>query len=145
MLARRRSCAGFGLLEAIVALALLAGTGLALFDWIQQNLQSASRLRERERQLRLQLSAQQLIETVNPMKERNGSTAVGPYTVRWEAVPLQDERRNAAPHRAEVGAWRVGLYALKVHAVDRSDGTETRFEQWRVGTERLQAATESLQ
>lgn len=29
---------GFGLLEAIVALALLSGAGLALFGWIQQNL-----------------------------------------------------------------------------------------------------------
>ena len=32
--------AGFALLEAIVALALLAGAGLAMFAWIQQNLQS---------------------------------------------------------------------------------------------------------
>ena len=37
-------CSGFGLLEAIVALALLAGTGIALFTWINQNLDAASRL-----------------------------------------------------------------------------------------------------
>ena len=49
---------GFGLLEAIVALALLSGTGLALFSWINQNLQTASRLRAQEQEARLLLAAQ---------------------------------------------------------------------------------------
>jgi general secretion pathway protein I len=135
----RRPGRGFGLLEAIVATALLAGTGLALFSWVNQSLRQAAMLREREQELRVQLSAQQLIETVNPMAQPSGRIDLEGLSVGWRASPLQAPRRNASPLALEGGAWQVGLYRLEVSAVDRASGVQARFEQWRVGTQRLEA------
>lgn len=136
---------GFGLLEAIVALTLLAGSGLALFSWINQNLQSASRLRLIEQESRLLLSAQSLIETVNPLERPSGSLEVGGLAVTWESEVLQPVRANAAFSQGLAGPWQAGLYRVLVHARNREQGVELRFEQWRVGTRRLQPASEALQ
>ena len=64
--AERPRTAGFGLLEAVVALALLAGTGIALFDWINSSLQTASRLRETEQRARTMSSAQAVLVAIKP-------------------------------------------------------------------------------
>ena len=130
---------GFGLLEAIVALALLAGTGVALFSWINQNLQAASRLRVHEQQAHLLLSAQALIETVNPMQSPSGQLEAGDLALTWESDVLAPPQANATlnPERP-AGPWLVGLYRLQVQARDRKQGVQLQFEQWRVGTRRTQ-------
>jgi len=129
---------GFALLEAIVALTLLAGTGLALFAWINQNLQQASRLREREQQVRLQLTAQQLVQTVNPTRSPTGRLDIDGVSVQWTSRPLAPALRNATVRQLASGPWSIGLYALDVQARDDKTGTETRFERWQVGTERVE-------
>lgn len=131
---------GFALLEAVVAMALLAGTGLALFAWINQNLQQASRLREREQQVRLELTAQQLVQTVNPMRSPSGRLDIDGVSVEWTSRPLQPPQRNATVRQLASGAWSVGLYALDVTVRDEKTGIEAKFERWQVGAERLQAA-----
>ena len=134
--------AGFGLLEAIVALALLAGTGLALFTWINQNLDAASRLRLHEQRAQLLLSAQALVETVNPMQAGSGQLQAGELALTWESELLEPPRPNATfnPERP-AGPWQVGLYRMQVRARDRKLGTELEFEQWRVGTLRAPLLT----
>lgn len=129
--------AGFGLLEAIVALALLAGTGIALFTWINQNLDAASRLRVHEQRAQLLLSAQALVETVNPMQARSGQIEAGDLALTWESELLEPPRANATfnPERL-AGPWQLGLYRVQVRARNRKLGTEFEFEQWRVGTSR---------
>ena len=143
---RRRTLAhGFGLLEAIVALTLLAGAGLAMFGWINQNLQAAARVRLHEQESRLLLSAQSLIDTVNPMRSPSGQLEVSGLAVSWESEALEPARTNATFSEEVTGPWLVGLYRLKVHAQDRVEGVVVQFEQWRVGTRRLQPASELLQ
>jgi len=124
-----------------VALTLLAGSGLALFGWINQNLQAAARLRVHEQETRLLLSAQALVETVNPLQAPTGRLEVSGVAVSWESEPLEPPRDNAAFGEGISGPWRVGLYRLRVHAEDRAQGVDLRFEQWRVGTQRLQPAS----
>lgn len=131
-----RAAAGFGLLEAIVALALLAGTGMALFSWIQQNMQAASRLKQHDLEARMMLSAQALIETVNPMLQPQGALEAGDLRAQWRSEAIEPERRNLAFHPGISGAFRIGLYRLEVQAHDLRQGTEVRFEQWQVGFER---------
>lgn len=133
----RAACTGFGLLEAIVALTLLAGTGVALFTWINQNLAAASRLRVHEQRAQLLLSAQALVETVNPMQAPNGQLEAGDLALSWHAEAIEPPRANATfnPERPS-GPWQVGLYRVQVQARDRNRGTELEFEQWRVGTHR---------
>ena len=144
-LARRHwsvACRGFGLFEAIVALALLAGTGLALFGWINQNLQAASRLRQHEQQAQLLLSAQTLIETVNPMSSPKGRLEVSGLAVDWDSEAVEPARANAMFDPEAPAVWQVGLFRLQVHAQDAVQGIELRFEQWRVGTQRLRPLSE---
>jgi general secretion pathway protein I len=131
-----RPAAGFGLLEAIVALALLAGTGLALFSWIQQSLQSATRLQQRDLEARLLLSAQALIETTNPMLQPQGTVEVGDLRATWRAEAVEPERHNLTFVPGVAGPFRIGLYRLHVDARDVRQGTEVHFEQWQVGTQR---------
>ena len=131
-----RAAAGFGLLEAIVALALLAGTGMALFSWIQQNMQAASRLKQHDLEARMMLSAQALIETVNPMLQPQGALVAGDLRAQWRSEAIEPERRNLAFHSGVSGAFRIGLYRLDVQARDLRQGTEVRFEQWQIGIER---------
>ena len=134
--ARLHATAGFGLLEAIVALALLAGSGLAMFSWIQQNMQAASRLKQHDQEARLMLSAQALIETVNPMLQPQGALEAGDLRAQWQAEAIEPERRNLAFAPGISGPFRVGLYRLDVQARDLRQGTEVRFEQWQIGMER---------
>lgn len=142
---RRRRLRGFGLLEAIVALVLLSSTGLALFAWINQNLQAASRTQVIEQEARLRLAAQVLVESVNPMQQATGSIELGGLEVTWTAAPLESPRRNASFSAGAPGEWQIGLYRLEVQARDRALGVSVRFEQWQVGTQRAVELTRPLQ
>jgi len=138
--AARRHVRGFGLLEAIVALALLAGTGIALFDWINSNLQAASRVRDTELRARLMLSAQAAVASVNPAQQPEGRFATGPLEVQWRAVLVAPERGNATQIAGAAGPWRIGLWRLEVQARDAASGVDVRFEQLQVGTMRTRPA-----
>jgi general secretion pathway protein I len=128
--------AGFGLLEAIVALALLAGSGMALFSWIQQSLQTATRLRIAEQQAHTIVTAQALIEAVNPAETPEGMLEVAGLTIRWRAELVEPPRRNATFSWGSQGPWLVGLYRLQVTAHDALSGTEVQFFQIRTGQRR---------
>ena len=132
------------MLEAVVALTLLAGTGVALFSWINQNLQTASRLRLLEQESRLLLSAQTLVDTVNPLLTPTGRLEVGGVSVSWQSEALEPPHANAAFSEGITGPWQVGLYRLRVQAQDSVQGVALTFEQWRIGTRRLQPASEVL-
>lgn len=127
-----------------MALTLLAGVGIAIFGWIQQNLQSASRLREREMESRLLLSAQALVQLVNPMTVPEGSQDAGDLHVQWRAELTEPARNNASFDGSAIGPFRMGLYRLDVQARDLRQGTAVRFTQWQVGSRRTVADTDAL-
>jgi general secretion pathway protein I len=128
--------AGFALLEALVALTLLAGTGLALFAWIQQNTQAASRLQMHAAEARLLMSAQSMVQLVNPMSRSEGEIDAGDLRVSWRSELLEPERRNQTFGDSAEGPFRVGLYRLEVKARDLRQEVEINFAQWQVGTRR---------
>ena len=134
---RARPRSGFGLLESIIALALLASSGLALINWIDQSLQSATRLRRSEQEARLLLSAQALIELVNPAEQAAGSLQAGGLTVSWQSQPVEPPRRNATVVDAAPGPWQIGLYRLAVNARDERAVISISFVQFRTGLRRL--------
>ena len=128
---------GVSLLEAIVALAILGSTGLALFAWLQQSLETASRLRAINREARLMLDAQALIETVNPLVQPRGERRAGEISVRWQAEPLEAPRPNSTFFPGALGPWQLGLFRLDVQAQDERAAIQVRIAQWRVGSQRL--------
>lgn len=103
---------GFALLEAIVALTILASVGLALFAGINQSVQMigrAERAREADSAL---LNAVAWIETVNPAREPSGSHRLGDVELRWTSEPVEPPLDGSTGYLAP-GLYRIGLY--KVH------------------------------
>lgn len=124
---------GIALLEAIVALALLSGAGLALFAWINQNLETASRLGDRLRTLQMQANAQALVESVNPAVQPQGEMSTAGMRVRWKATLVEPMRSNAAFAHGQPGEWRLGLYRLDVEVSSPSGADALRFSQLQAG------------
>ena len=109
----RRRQRGFSLLEAIVALAILASAGLALFASMNQSVQIVSRAeasREADSALRNALA---WMETVNPAQSPQGEQALGDVTLRWSAEPVEPER-DAMTGYLQAGLYRVGLYRVRL-------------------------------
>jgi type II secretory pathway pseudopilin PulG len=117
---RRLVDAGFGLLEAIVALTLLATVGAVMFDWIAHSIRQVDRIEQAERRARLQLDAQALLSSVDPIATPEGTLAQHGIAVTWRARAVRPPRPvmrvlpdgTTAPDR-----WAVGLFELQVRAV----------------------------
>lgn len=102
---------GFTLLEAIVALAILAAAGMALFAAMSQSLQMvrrAQQAREADAALRNALAWS---EEINPMETPRGEQALGDWELRWTAEPVEPPRDGATGYLA-LGLYRVGLYRM---------------------------------
>jgi len=129
---------GFGLLEAIVALTLLAGTGMVLFAWIHQSQDSLQRLRRTEQRARLQIEAVELLQAVNPAEKERGQLDQAGLHLQWTAELVEAPRGNASFAPPNVGPWLLGLYRVKVHAQSSQDASlAVDFEQLLVGRQRL--------
>jgi general secretion pathway protein I len=135
-----RSQRGFGLLEAIVSLTVLAGAGLALFAWINQNLQTASRLQEREVEARLQLQALALLEALNPAQQPTGELQRAGLLLSWRAELVEPVRANAGFSPPQTGLWVLGLYQVQLKVRDAATGRETNLALLKIGSRRLAAA-----
>lgn len=129
---------GFGLLEAIVALVLLAGTGAALFSWLGTNLRAAGAMADANARAALQLRALEILETVNPAVSPKGQRQLQQLQVAWtsrEEVPSQ----LSVPY-AKAVRWNVGLYRMAVTASDAQSGVTVQFELSQLGVADLSAA-----
>lgn len=89
----RKRCAGFGLLEAIVALTLFAAAGMALFSWINANLERAGRLAAREAEIRALFLALAQAEALDPVTQPQGRWQPdGDTRVDWQCRQLGPRR-----------------------------------------------------
>lgn len=121
---------GFSLLEAIVALAILASAGLAMFAALGQSVQMvvrAEHAREADVALRNALA---WMEQVNPMQAPQGEQELGGWLLRWSADPLEPARDGATGY-LQPGLYEVGLYRV-------------RMELWRDGGIQLEAELNRL-
>ena len=104
---------GFSLLEAIVALTILAAAGLALFAAMSQSLQMVGRA-ERAREVdSALLNAVAWMETVNPAETPQGEQQLGQVTLRWTSEPLETPRDSMTGY-LRAGLYRVGLYQVRL-------------------------------
>jgi general secretion pathway protein I len=131
------ACAGFGLLEAIVSLALLGTTGLALFAWVQQNLQTAVRLERVQAEAELKLTVSGYVETLNPALQASGEIDIGDVHASWQSIPIEPSRPNGTFTEGIGGPWRVGLYKVTIQAARKSQSLAVSFSQLQAGTKRV--------
>lgn len=111
---------GFTLLEAIVAMLLVATLGLAAFDWINSGLRSMLRIEDSEARTRATLNIVEYLESINPMAKPEGEANFGDYRFRWKAVPIT-EPRDGANYPQGISLYRLALYQTSV-LVQRPDG-----------------------
>ena len=121
---RARRPQGFGLLEAIVAMLILGTTGLMLFAWINQNLSTATRLKEAEARAQLQLEAQSWLASLNPALEPAGERVLDELRLSWRSELVEPMHDEFDHHGNLVPRWRLGLYRVKVQA------HRTERDQW---------------
>ena len=129
---RRSLRFGVALLEVIVAMLLLSLTGLTLFAWINQNLNTAGRLAERDAQARLTLNALALVENLNPAERPEGQVRTQGLAVAWQSAISQPFRRTQGPGEVP-GLWWVALYKVEVTARTADDAPPVRFTVLRPG------------
>lgn len=106
---------GFGLLESLVALVILASAGTAMFSWINLNLDTVQRLRTRQAEsvLREQMAA--WVQTLNPPRQPEGTqTIASGLTVSWTSRPVQPLTPVAPLPGGTRTAFRIGLYEVEV-------------------------------
>ena len=135
MVDMRRAQAGFTLLEALVAIVLMAGAGMALYGWVSTNLQNLGQVFQAEDRLNVERAAMEAVLAVNPMQQLSGSLDIDLYQVQWEASPIEETRRGTST----LGGWggfQIGLYEMQV-TVNRGEETISRFSFRHVGYERL--------
>jgi general secretion pathway protein I len=103
---------GFTLLEAVVALAIFAAAGIALYALFSNNLFALTRIDESQRQVAAVRQAVERLSGVNPWHEREGRFSIGDLEVVWAAQPVEPPR-NGMTSFGELGAFDVGLFDVQ--------------------------------
>lgn len=131
MVPERRHQAGFTLLEAVVALAILAAGGMALFAALSGALRSLERADAAARLDTATENALALIEASNPMLEPKGDALVGEYRLEWHAMPVEPIREGLTDY-LQLGLYDVGLYDVEI-TLSREGRVERRLVVRRAG------------
>lgn len=84
----RRHARGFTLLEAIIAMVVMATSLLALYSWLSSSTFAINRVQVQSKALDDARAGLAMIETINPMREPSGERSVPPLTIRWNATPI---------------------------------------------------------
>jgi general secretion pathway protein I len=111
---------GFTLLEAIVALALLASTGIALLNWINTNLMSLQRVQQAQQRQQAIQNALVFMETVNPLEKPQGKETIGIYQIDWNATALELPK-DGVTSIGGLSLFQIGLYETKVKVTVNKD------------------------
>ncbi|WP_133394169.1 PulJ/GspJ family protein [Luteimonas terrae] len=115
----KRGQVGFSLLEAIVALTILATAGLALFAAMNQSVQMAQRVEQARLADSAVRNAMAWMETVNPALAPSGEQRLGDVDLRWQSELVEPSRNSMTGH-LQAGLFEVGLYTVTLDL--RRDG-----------------------
>jgi len=131
---------GFTLLEVIVAMVILSTSGLVLFGWINQNLATASRLRESQARSQLQIEGVSWLSTVNPVAEPEGEREMDGMRLTWRATLLEPMRPEFDFGGGIVPRWLIGLYRIDASITRTDSGLRAEWQQVATGWRSVYAA-----
>ena len=103
---------GFTLLEAIVAMVLLASASLALYSLFNTNLITLGRVQQVAREAPLVEQATQHLLAMNLTRETAGEFDVDGAQVAWTAE-LVEPYRQSQNVRGFIGYFQLGLYTVQ--------------------------------
>lgn len=129
---------GFTLLEAIVAMVILASAGVAVFAWINSNLSSLQRVRDANFRSEALVNALEYMDRVNPMATPEGRANLGPYFLQWRSEALAPPV-DGAGYPSGLGLYQLALYGttVKVKSAEDRDWFEIQLKQ--VGFKRVRS------
>lgn len=120
------------LLEALVALALLAGVAVAFVEAMRAAIVATGRLAAADRAVEAELNATLALRAIDPLARPEGNLDLGPYRVAWTTLatgPINALREaSGATDRT-----RAALVDLEVAVTANQDRELVRFRQRRLG------------
>ena len=108
---RRRTSAGFTLLEAVVAMAVFAAAGMALYALFNANLISLGRAQDATAQLPTVHRAMEYLSAIDPAQQPTGQIELGGYDVTWSSR-LMEPVRESQTAQGFRGYHELGLYEI---------------------------------
>lgn len=136
-----RTQRGFTLIEAIVAMVLIATTGMALFSWINSNLITLNRVQLANAESAATSNALDYMSVINPMVKPEGQADLGAYRLSWKAIASTDPR-DGAGYPYGISQYQLTLYNTRVY-ITRSDGQAWfDFEIQQVGYKKARSLKE---
>lgn len=116
--------AGFTLLESIVALAIFAASGMALYGLFNTNLITLNRTSDVARQVAVVRNAMDYLSAINPHDKPEGEVELGGVDVAWQST-LVEPLRHGQNTIGGRGDFDIGLYEVEFVVTDdgRSLGT----------------------
>lgn len=108
---RRRMSAGFTLLEAVVAMAVFAAAGMALYALFNANLISLGRAQDVTAQLPTVHRAMEYLSAIDPAQQPTGQIELGGYDVTWSSR-LMEPARESQTAQGYRGYHELGLYEI---------------------------------
>lgn len=122
---------GLTVIEALVAIALVAVALVPLLELQGQMARSALAIERAERRLIARENAAAYLRLINPMRAISGEERLGDVTLRWRADALTDER----PIFDSVG--QPGRFSAQLFRIDAtlvfSDGRRESLELTQMG------------
>lgn len=140
--------AGFSVLEALVAMALLAGAFLPLLQIQAQFVRTTESVERAQVRIEQRDLSRTFLETVNFAQEPTGEVTLGAHTLVWESVSGNGEARVRGVD-GNMGRFWVSLYTVEAsvwsaEADNRALPPENRFELRGLGWRPVGRAIESL-
>ena len=122
-----RHQAGFGLLEALVALVLLSSIGFTLLSWVQQNLDAMQRMKGFYAEQEARRTVAEWAYALNPMEKPDGDVSFGSIRLNWKSE-RKGEKVTQTGYPQGVGLYDVALYNVSF-AVFRKNESTPWFEE----------------
>ncbi|MFT5535072.1 MAG: general secretion pathway protein I [Candidatus Paceibacteria bacterium] len=105
----RHQQSGFSLLEAIVAMVLISGAGMALFSWINSSMIALARVQDANAISLATQNVMEFMDTVNPMLKPRGDTVLGNVDVNWKSTQ-KSELRDGVIFPMGTGLYQFAMY-----------------------------------
>ena len=134
---------GFTLIEAIVALVLMASTGMALFGWINSNIITLNRVQEANAQSAAIASVLDYMNAINPMLKPVGQTDLGAYRIQWQAT-ASTEPRDGAGYPYGLSQFQLALYDTRIQIYQANGQPWFDFTLQQVGYKKVRNMKELL-
>lgn len=116
---------GFTLLEAIVALAILAAGAVALFSALNGVIRSVQRIEEAAKLDVATRNALAFLENLNPAERPQGEETLGDYRISWGSQVLFPAR-DVLTDYLQPGYYEVALFLVDVQ-LEHEGRIERRF------------------